>query len=484
MNLNYLKCLLLYLYKRCKNLFLFLYIRYTKKGKKIINKRKKEALKLIKDSLFSKVYEYNFKKIPDHGVDKKTILTIIDKRKSCVNSKISGCVYTNNEDCNSLIEKVNNTYLFSNPLHPDIYPELVKMESEIIKMVGCLYDLPSNGGGNLTTGGTESTICALKAYKKMKVKSLYFSKPEVLCTKTVHAAVFKACELLDLNITFVDLNENYVMDVEDLKRKISYKTCVIVASAPCFPYGLMDPIDEISLCAETYNVPLHVDACLGGFITPFHENLHFSFKQNIQSISVDPHKFGYAPKGSSVLMWKDNNMKHHQYFICNNWTGGIYASVSLPGSRVGSQIATTWTSLLYNGYNSYKHYSKKIVEKTKHLSEEISKINTFEVIGIPNVNVVAFYSKVYSTSQIVSYVSSYGWNLNILQDPICLHLCITPKNINNVDDLIDLLINLLSKEVKVDCKNIASIYGMSASLPDKSVIDDIVTNYLDLTTNI
>ena len=97
---------------------------------------------------------------------------------------------------------------------------------------------------------------------------------------------------------------------------------------------------------------------------------------------------------------------------------------------------------------------------------------------------MAFYSKVYNTSQIVSYVSSYGWNLNILQDPICLHLCITPKNINNVDDLIYLLINLLTKEVKVDCKNIASIYGMSASLPDKSVIDDIVTNYLDLTTNV
>ena len=116
-----------------------------------------------------------------------------------------------NKDCENLLQTINQHYLYSNPLHPDIYPELIKMESEIIKMVGHLFELPESGGGNLTTGGTESTICALKAYKKHKKRYFNLFRPEVLCTKTVHAAVNKACDLLDLKIVYVDLDENNVM---------------------------------------------------------------------------------------------------------------------------------------------------------------------------------------------------------------------------------------------------------------------------------
>tara|TARA_A100001011_G_C14286995_1_gene834266 strand:- start:82 stop:1467 length:1386 start_codon:yes stop_codon:yes gene_type:complete len=459
-------------------------LKRTKKGKHLIKNKKSKALKIIKEGMFSKKYLYNFKKLPDNGVSGENITHILDNRLSNINDKVSGCVYTKDPNCIRLLQNINSKYLFSNPLHPDLFPELIKMESEIISMVGSLFDLPENGGGNLTTGGTESTILALKAYKKIKKKSLYFFKPEVLCTKTVHAAVNKACELLDLNIVYVDLDENHVMDVNDLMSKISFKTCVVVASAPCFPYGLMDPINDISYLCEQYKIPLHVDACLGGFITQFDNSLRLSFNSNIQSLSVDPHKFGYAPKGSSILLWKNREMKHNQYFIQNDWTGGIYASVSLPGSRVGSQIATTWGALLYYGLSIYDCIGKQIIEETKLLANKIRSIDTFEVIGHPNVNVVAFYSNKYSVSQIVDYVSKEGWNLNILQNPLCVHLCITPKNIKCIENLVQLLRDICKEEVNNDGENIASIYGMSASLPDKSIVNEIVENYLDMTTNV
>ena len=141
-------------------------------------------------------------------------------------------------------------------------------------------------------------------------------------------------------------------------HKINRNTCVIIASYPCFAYGLTDPISLISEIANDFNVPLHVDACLGGFITQFDKYLRLSFNDNIQSISVDPHKFGYAPKGSSLLLWKNRKLKHNQYFIQSEWTGGIYASVSLPGSRVGSQIATTWATLIF-----IKHIVVKLLKK-------------------------------------------------------------------------------------------------------------------------
>ncbi len=471
-----------FLHKKYKLLLYIIAIKFTKRGKKMIKEKKSHALSVIKEGMFSKKYIYNFQKIPPNGINIDNVLHIMNDRKSITNNKISGGIYNNNVESQKLINIVNSKYMFSNPLHPDIYPELIKMESEIIKMIGSLFELPSEGGGNLVTGGTESTILALKAYKKYK--NLYFFKPEVCCTKTVHAAVNKACELLDLRIVYVDLNEDNVMDVDDLKRKISFRTCAIIASYPCFAYGLNDPIEEISIVAGNYNIPFHVDACLGGFITQFDKKLKLSFNQNIQSLSVDPHKFGYTPKGSSVLLWKTKKLKHYQYFIQNDWTGGIYASVSLPGSRVGSQIATTWATILYNGFTYYSIMSTKIKNATVKFAEKVRNIDTFKVIGNPNVNVVAFYSEKYGVDQIINYISKEGWNLNILQNPMCIHLCITPKNIENVDNLITLLEKLLNNEVKKFDNNIASIYGMSASLPDKSVINEIVNNYLDMTTDI
>ena len=471
-------------YKKHLKYILFYFYKLTSKGKLEIENKKKEAIKTIKDTFFSKKWIYNFEKLPDKGIEEEDVKSIISGRKSTsLNNKISGCLYIKDKHCERLLKDVNNQYLFSNPLHPDIFPELNKMESEIIKMVGSLYDLTEMGGGNLTTGGTESTILALKAYKKYKKKSLHLFRPEVLCTKTVHAAVNKACELLDLKIVYVNLNDDYVMDITDLKNKISFRSCVIVASAPCFAYGLMDPIKEISFIAERYKVPLHVDACLGGFICQFNKKLRLTFNDNIQSISIDPHKFGYAPKGSSILLWKDEKMKHNQYFVVQDWTGGIYASTSLPGSRVGSQIATTWTTLLYHGYESYKNYSKKIIEKTEYLKNEISKIKTFHVIGNPNVNVVAFYSDTYSVGQLSEHLTSFLWNVNILQNPICLHICVTPKNIKACQDLPSTLRLLLKHKVKNSNKSITAIYGMAAQIPDKSIITEIVENYLDLTTN-
>ena len=462
----------------------FYFYKSTKKGKMDIKIKQLESMKAIKEMFFNKKYLYNFDELPRNSINQTEIIKVIDERRGLNNNKISGCVYINDSECKNLMQKISQYYLFSNPLHPDIYPELLKMESEIIKMVGSLYELPESGGGNLTTGGTESTILALKAYKKMKRKTLYFFKPEVLCTKTVHAAVHKACELLDLKIVYVDLNDDYVMDVNDLKNKISFRTCVIIASAPCFAYGLMDPIIKISDIANFYSIPLHVDACLGGFICQFNKKLRLTFKCNIQSISIDPHKFGYAPKGSSILLWKNKKMRHNQYFVVNDWTGGIYASVSLPGSRVGNQIATTWGALLFNGINGYEKYSKNIIESTIFLKNEINKLNTFHVIGNPNINVVAFYSDVYSVGDLLENFKKHNWNLNILQYPTCLHICITPKNMNYIKEVPNILCEMFNKKTNEN-KNtgIASIYGMSAQIPDKSIINDIIYYYLDYTTN-
>jgi sphinganine-1-phosphate aldolase len=471
------------LYKKHKFL-IYLIFSNTPKGKKYIKDKKKEALNIIQKSVFNQKWAHNFSSMDYNGLSIENIKDIISDRKRKLNNKISGTIYNNKKSNIELASYIYNLYLYSNPLHSDLFPELNKMESEVIKMVGKLFNLPSSGGGNITTGGTESTICAIKAYKKYKIENSYFPyyKLEVLTTKTGHAAINKACELLDLKLIYVNLNKDYTMDLDDLKRKISYKTCVVIGSAPCFPYGLMDPIKEIGSICKNNNVPFHVDACLGGFITQFNNELKLSFKDNIDSISVDPHKFGYAPKGSSLLLWKSKKIKHHQYFITSDWCGGIYASCSLPGSRVGNQIATTWGILLHNGLNFYKTTANKILRATKSVKDQINSIPSFEVIGNPNVNVVAFRSSKYNLSTIIDSFEKKKWNLNILQNPLCLHICITPANIGNLNEFISILKKINNADI-IENDGLVAIYGLATKISNKKLVNEIIYDYLDITTD-
>jgi glutamate/tyrosine decarboxylase-like PLP-dependent enzyme len=472
------------LYKNKTQILFFIY-KLTKKGKKHIKEKQSKALTTIKKKVFDKKWMNNFNNLSLEGKNIDFIKDIVHKRKQTLNHKISGTLYNNEMMNKTIANYMYDLYMYSNPLHSDLYPELNKMESEIVKMVGKLFDLPTNGGGNLTTGGTESTILAIKAYKKYKLSNTLFSRQlEVITTKTGHAAINKACELLDLKLIYVKLNKEYVMDINDLKSKITSKTCVVIASSPCYPYGLIDPITEIGNICKQNNVPLHVDACLGGFITQFNDSLKISFNDNINSISVDPHKFGYAPKGSSLLLWKNNTIRHKQYFIVEKWTGGIYASPSLPGSRAGGQIATTWGILMYNGLNYYKNIANKIMLATRKLVKQINSLQTFKVIGNPMVNVVAFNSDIYSLGQIIEMFQKNGWNLNIMQNPLCLHICITPYNIDKIDEIVNILKIITSKKVEDKDEGLVSIYGMAEKIPDKTIIHEIIEQYLDLTTNL
>lgn len=473
---------LLYLKKNFKYL-MFLFISSTTSGKDYIENEKQKAIKKIKNAVFKKKWSSNFKQLPIEGIEKNKLTTIVNLRTSKPNNKISGTIYNNKQSIVDISNYMFNLYQYSNPLHSDIYPELIKMESEIIDMVGNIFGLPKNGGGNLTTGGTESTILAIKAYKKYKLKNSFFNfgKLEVVTTKAGHAAINKACELLDLNLIYVKQTSDYKMDLNDLRNKISSKTCVVIASYPCYAYGTLDPVNEISKICKKNNVPLHVDACLGGFITQFSSKLKINF-DNIDSLSVDPHKFGYVPKGSSILLWRENKFRHDQYFIVSDWTGGIYASCSLPGSRVGSQIAITWAILLYNGYEYYKSMSDKIIQATLYLKKEINKIDSFYVLGNPEVNVVAFNSTKYSLSQIIDAFAIKKWNLNILQNPSALHICITPNNIKNINDFIVVLQVLAFQEKKNIKNDMVSIYGMATKIDNTEIINDVISGYLDLTT--
>ena len=415
--------------------------------------------------------------------------------------KLSGTLYnTPNNQETKLLKGVMDLYYKTNPLHSDIYPSLITMEKDIVNMTKSLLNCPgSQGTGTVTTGGTESIILALYGYREYAKKYKGITCPEVVAMETVHPAVDKGCHYLGIKLRKIKVDENNIINRSQLLYSINHNTIVVIGSVPSFPHGLIDDIILLNSYAIHYDVPIHVDACLGGFVFPFLEEFPpYDFRLlGVQSISVDTHKYGCCPKGSSVLVFRDKKYFECCYFIQSEWSGGIYATTNITGSRSGLNLAWTWAMLTYQGYDTLREQAHKInrnLEKIKSAFEDDSDI---KIYGNPRVCVIGFGSDTLNIYKVCQNMKEKGWNLNELQNPASFHFCITNCH---TDDIIDEFINNLRESLNKTLteKNTlcledmtwkpgktqssdegASIYGTTQKVPDQSVVDDVVVCYLN-----
>ena len=237
------------------------------------------------------------------------------------------------------------------------------MEAEVISMMIKMFNGGQNVCGTFTNGGTESILLACKAYQQWG-RSQGIRKPEILVSSTAHASYKKACYYFRMKYIEVPALPDGLVDLNEMKRKISSNTVMIVGSTPCYNFGTIDQIQELSQIAVENNIGLHVDACLGAFLINF-MNLNLDFQlEGVTSISADLHKFGNSPKGASVIMYHNKELMKYQYFIDEKWTGGIYATPTLAGSRDGNIISLTWATLMKTGLNGYQENFYRIIEIT------------------------------------------------------------------------------------------------------------------------
>lgn len=409
--------------------------------------------------------------------------------------RISGAIYTNNSSrFNEILLSVYGSNMWSNPLHSDVFAGIRKMESEVVRMVASMYNGdPDKVLGSVTSGGTESIVMACKAYRDYAVKIVGISgQPEIVAPVTAHAAFEKAANILGCKITHIPVNKKtFKVDLKAMRRAINKNTCMLVGSAPHFPHGIIDPIVGIGKLGLAHKIPVHVDACLGGFLIPFMKQAghdldeQFDFTvPGVTSISADTHKYGYAPKGTSVILYSEKKYMHQQYSCQTDWPGGIYASPTLPGSRPGALIATCWAAMMYHGVEGYVQATDKIIKTTKWIKNELSNVDGLKVLGDPRVSVLAFSSDKFDIYALNSKLKELGWNLNALQFPSAFHLCVTLMHTNNsvsasfVKDVKSVTKQLLS-EPKGKLSGSAAIYGMAQTIPDRSLVAQICAQYLD-----
>lgn len=401
--------------------------------------------------------------------------------------KASGIVYNDDKQHSELMHAVYAAYSSGNPLHPGFWPKLNQCEAEVIAMTASLMHAPEPIGA-MTSGGTESIILAIRAHLIYYGRRRGIKYPEIICSSFAHAAVNKACEMFGIRQVVIDCNDGmaYQLRASQVRRRITSNTIMIYASAPSYPQGVIDPISGLSDLAVEFDLGLHVDACLGGFVLAFHKDAPvFDFQhEGVTSMSADTHKYGYAAKGTSVVLYRRKELRHCQYFCYPHWTGGMYATPTIAGSRPGALSACAWASLVALGREGFEGRASRIVEAARAIAKGVRGIPGLKLMTPDPFMVVCFGSDEVDIYRVLDSMETCGWTLNSLQNPACVHVCVTLPMTSKVAlflrDLQTAVAHVRKEGQAGKNKGTAGIYGAVGSLPDGPV-ECVLQTFVDMT---
>jgi sphinganine-1-phosphate aldolase len=386
--------------------------------------------------------------MPTAGVPRETILDELRQMASEEDAKgdsgrVSGSIYCGDHDHYAFLAQAFALFGHVNVLQRDMYPSSTKMEAEIIAMTAdMLHAGVAHGndaddvGGLVTSGGTESLVSAMLAYREWGRHTRDIARPNIIMPVTAHPAIDKGCYYFGIDVIKAPVDGNQQVDVDFVRDHIDLQTVAIVGSAGTYPHGVVDPIQALGELALERGIGLHVDGCLGGFILPWADSLGFPVEPfdfrvpGVTSMSADTHKYGYGFKGSSVLLFRHKSLRRHQYFITQGWPGGAYSSPGMSGSRSGGIIASTWASLLSLGRQGYQRYALDIFTAAEAVKSVVRQHPQLALLGDSRFN-IAFGAAAGSGIDIFHVndsLAAAGWRLNGLQNPAGLHFCITRPN--------------------------------------------------------
>jgi len=433
--------------------------------------------------------------IPIEGESPDFLLDAIRKMKESDvdwrSGKVWSLVYHADEEHDQLLRDAQNELLGTNYLNPLAFKSLHRMEQEVVRMTSHMLHGEDHTVGVMTTGGSESILLAMLCYRERARKYLpKIKKPEVVTPVTIHPAFDKAAELFGLQLRKAPVNADQSVIVEEIDKLINDNTILLVASAPSYPSGTLDPIADIAAVAKRHQLPFHVDACIGGFMLPWVEKLEYPVPQwdyrvdGVTSVSADVHKFGYGAKGASVLTYKSMDYLRHQFFVTTDYPGGIYISPTLLGTRAGGPIAAAWASMRHLGENGYLALARKLMEGALNLLKGFREMPNIEIVGKPLMNIISYTTKGNKPDIFIvaDQMENKGWMVERQQHPDCIHLTVLPTNIMMIDqylsDLKEALIYASAHPEEV-AKGNAALYGLMSRIPFKGIVENNVRKIME-----
>jgi glutamate/tyrosine decarboxylase-like PLP-dependent enzyme len=445
----------------------------------------------------------SYSRLPEKGRDKEEIYNELfamaeEENAKWKDGRVSGTFYHAGDEHRAFLNEIFKLFSHENTIQFDLCPSIFKMESEIISMTAKMLNSDAvkdhhpedSACGTVTSGGTESIIMAMKVYRDWARKEKAITEPEIIIPHTAHPAFDKAGAYFGIKMVHIPVSApDFRVDPEAVAAKITPNTVAIVGSAGNYPYGLIDPLENLSDIALKQNIGFHVDGCLGGFILPWIEKLGydipaFDFRlPGVTSLSADTHKYGYALKGTSVVLYRNNNLRRYQYFNVPDWAGGMYASPTTAGSRSGGLTAATWASMVYLGEEGYLSAAKAIMKVADAIKKGIKKIPELTLIGNPTF-LISFRSDQVDVFHVNDYMKNKGWRFNCLQLPPGMHFCVTmPQTFvpnvaeNLIDDLKSGVAYAKSKEGTV--AETTALYGLAGSMEGNQQVTELVFGLFD-----
>ena len=352
--------------------------------------------------------------------------------------QISGSYYHGGKDHYAFLNEIFGFFSHVNLLQRDMCPSGTKLEAEIVAMTARMLngdavkalDPAEEVCGTVTSGGSESIMLPMLAYRERARAERSITRPEMVVPDTIHPAFSKGAYYFGIDLIRVPVGPDFLADVGAMAARITPNTIALAGSAGNYPHGLIDPLGQLSDLALERGLGFHVDGCLGGFLLPWIEKLGyevpvFDFRlPGVTSMSCDTHKWGYGLKGTSVVLYRGRALRRHQYFTATDWAGGLYASPTMAGSRSGGLTAATWAAMVALGEEGYLDAARHIMTAADTIRAGIEEIPELSIFGNPTF-CIAMRSDVVDVFHVNDFLVSKGWRLNGLQRPPGLHLCVT-----------------------------------------------------------
>jgi len=392
--------------------------------------------------------------LPEKGTDWETLrerlVSLGARDADWRRARTAVYVFNAGEDVLQVAKEAYALYQSENALGPMAFPSLKRMEEEVVGTGLALLHAPEEARGSMTSGGTESILLAVKACRdEARSRGVDTIGAEIVAPRSVHPAFDKAALYLDLRVVRVPVAADLRADVDAMAAAIGPRTLMLVGSAPCFPYGLVDPIAELSDLALARNLWLHVDACVGGWFAPFARmngvpvpDFDFALP-GVRSISADLHKYGYAAKGASTVFHRSEEQWQHQVFQFDAWPAGGMTTPTMAGTRPGGAIASAWAVLHYLGVEGYRAKARLVCDTRAKLMAAISAMDGLRTYGDPQLGLFTYGSDTVDPFAIWGRMAQRGWFTGLTTDPRAIHLMLSPAHADVADEyLADLAASL------------------------------------------
>jgi sphinganine-1-phosphate aldolase len=427
-------------------------------------------------------------RIPKHGLSREDISTALEAFRAddmpWRDGRTWAYVYDPGREAEEVIKQAYMMYLSENALDPTVFPSVLRLENELVAMAASHLNGDADVVGNFTSGGTESIILAVKTARDYaRATRPQITEPEIVLPATGHAAFQKAAHYLCVKPVLVPVDpRTFKADVAAIRRAITSNTILLVGSAVSYAHGVVDPIRELGQLALEKELLLHVDACMGGFLLPYFRRLDapvpdFDFSvPGVTSMSMDFHKYAFAAKGASVVLYRNKELRQYQIYTCANWAGYTMINATVQSSKTAGPLAGAWAVLHFIGDDGYLEIARQVLDATLRIAAGIERIDGLRVLGRPEMNLVAFTSDTVSVFHVIDEMKQRGWyiqpQLGFQDSKENIHLSVNPASVKWVDALLADLRVCVEKAKSMKSGELAATIRETFGSIDPSMLTD------------